>query len=417
MREMKDSGVKSIGKIPTCWCTRKFKTLAKLCNGREVSSDEGTIPVYGSGGIFKYTDKPLYSGESLLLGRKGTIDNPMIVDGEFWTVDTMFYTSAFQNVLGKYMYYCFKGAVDYGFYKSGSVLPSMTQTEINGISLPYPSLPEQRRIADYLDIACGKVDALIANQQAQIEKLKAYKQSLITEVVTHGLDPDAPMKDSGVEWIGQIPEGWEVSRVGLHYNIILGKMLCPSQINKTYTLEPYFCAANVHFGDVNMDELKEMWFSPEEKQTYKVLMGDMLIVEGGAGAGGCAIIEKSTGALVQNSIMIVRSKSQADNRYLRYWIESLVKRKYLDVVCNKATIPHFTKEKLARTVMPLNSFAEQQQIADYLDSKCAKIDALIAIKQKKIEKLTEYKKSLIYEYVTGKKSPPQRLALSEGEPY
>ena len=101
--------------------------------------------------------------------------------------------------------------------------------------------------------------------------------------------------------------------------------------------------------------------------------------------------------------MIVRSKSQNDNRYLCYWIESLVKRKYLDVVCNKATIPHFTKDKLARTFFPLCSIEEQSAIADYLDAQCAKIDALIALKQQKIDRLGQYKKSLIYEYVTGKK--------------
>ena len=88
MREMKDSGVASIGTIPTDWSIRKFKTLAKLCNGREVCAEGGDVPVYGSGGVFKWTNKPLHTGESLLMGRKGTIDNPMLVNGSFWTVDT-----------------------------------------------------------------------------------------------------------------------------------------------------------------------------------------------------------------------------------------------------------------------------------------------------------------------------------------
>ena len=132
----------------------------------------------------------------------------------------------------------------------------------------------------------------------------------------------------------------------------------------------------------------------------------MLIVEGGAGAGGCAIVQHPTDALVQNSVMIVRSIHGTDNRFLRYWIESMVKRGYLDVVCNKATIPHYTKEKLAKTIVPVIPQKEQVQIADYLDEKCSQIDRLISIKQSKIEKLEQYKRSLIYEYVTGKKEVP-----------
>ena len=211
------------------------------------------------------------------------------------------------------------------------------------------------------------------------------------------------MKDSGVEWIGEIPKEWGISRVGLHYSIILGKMLCPQQLDSTYSLEEYFCAANVHFGEICTTELKKMWFSPTEKEQYHIEVGDMLIVEGGAGAGGCAIVQHATSALAQNSIMIIRSQHKSDNRYLCYFIESLVKRGYIDVICNKATIPHFTKEKLSKTQFPVCSQEDQILISDYLDKKCSKIDRLISLKQAKIEKLEQYKKSLIYEYVTGKK--------------
>ena len=179
--------------------------------------------------------------------------------------------------------------------------------------------------------------------------------------------------------------------------------MCPKPADDSYTLEPYYCAANVHFGNICSDELKKMWFSPYEKELYHVEVGDVLIVEGGAGAGGCAVVQQPTETLVQNSVMIVRNKSNSDNRYLRYWVESLVGRGYIEVVCNKATIPHFTKEKLSRTVYPVMSPQEQVQIADFLDKKCSQIEQLISLKESKIEKLQQYKRSLIYEYVTGKK--------------
>lgn len=163
----------------------KFKYFAVLSNGKEIESDGGDIPVYGSGGIFKYTNKPLFTGVSLLMGRKGSIDNPMLVDGSFWTVDTMFYTSEIKNnVLPKFLYYAVKEGIDYSYYKSGSVLPSMTQGEINNILLPSPSLEEQAKIIEILDLKCSQIDKSLAVKNSKIEKLNNYKKSLIYEYVT-----------------------------------------------------------------------------------------------------------------------------------------------------------------------------------------------------------------------------------------
>ena len=211
-----------------------------------------------------------------------------------------------------------------------------------------------------------------------------------------------PMKDSGIEWIGKIPEGWRTSRVGLHYDIVLWKMLCSEQATPQHTLGRYYCAANVHFGEISPeDELKEMWFSEAEKQSYGIKEGDLLVVEGGAGAGGCAIASRIQGEVyIQNSILRVRAKEGNDNRYLRYYIESMVKRNYIDIVCNKATIPHFTKDKLGAIPYIVMSLAEQQAIADYLDEKCAAIDKLIDNQKAQIEKMKEYKQSVITEAIT-----------------
>ena len=166
--------------------TPKFKNLATLSNGREIEEDGGDIPVYGSGGIFKYTKRPLFEGISLLTGRKGTIDNPMLVNGAFWTVDTMFYTSSInlKRVLPEYLFYAFKGCCNFGFYKSGSVLPSMTQSQINNITIPLPTLEEQRKILAILQVKTGKIDSLLSLLNRNIEKLNSYKKSLIYEYVT-----------------------------------------------------------------------------------------------------------------------------------------------------------------------------------------------------------------------------------------
>ena len=146
-----------------------------------------------------------------------------------------------------------------------------------------------------------------------------------------------------------------------------------------------------------------MFFNKTEKETYQVQKGDLLVVEGGAGAAGSCVLKTDLpNTYIQNSIMIVRPKQGIDIRYIHYFEFSLAKKGYVDYVCNKATIPHFTKDKLSSMPIPLPPLSEQQAIASYLDEKCADIDSLIVLKQKKIEKLKDYKKSVVYEAVTGK---------------
>ena len=181
---MKDSGNEWIGFIPTEWNVCRFKNVITIANGKEIEVDGGEIPVYGSGGIFKYTDRPLFTGSSLLLGRKGTIDKPMLVNGSFWTVDTMFYTSEIRNIDEKFLFYCAKTLINFDFYKSGSVLPSMTQTELNNIYITYPDIKTQKEIALFLDNKCAEIDTLISIKQKKIDDLNEYKKSLIYEYVT-----------------------------------------------------------------------------------------------------------------------------------------------------------------------------------------------------------------------------------------
>lgn len=429
MREMKDSGVEWIGEIPKEWHLAETKFLFSIFSGAtpkselaenwdgEISwitpADYKTCDVYVSKGKrnlsnagFQSCSTSLIPINSLIFSKRAPIGAVAINTCELCTNQGCLscVNRDVANIDIKYFYYLMAIATEqYELFGSGTTFKEISSTNFAKFLLTYPPIVEQKSIAKFLDYKCAQIDALIANQQTQIEKLKAYKQSLITEVVTKGLDPDVPMKDSGVEWIGKIPNKWRISRIGLHYSIVLGKMLCPRQTDSTYTLEKYFCAANVHFGEICTDELKEMWFSPTEKKQYHIETGDMLIVEGGAGAGGCAIVQSSTSALAQNSIMIVRNSRGTDNRYLCYFIESLVKRGYIDIICNKATIPHFTKEKLSKTQFPVCSQEDQILISDYLDKKCSKINRLISLKQARIEKLEQYKKSLIYEYVTGKR--------------
>lgn len=180
--------------------------------------------------------------------------------------------------------------------------------------------------------------------------------------------------------------------------------------NETDTLFPYICAKDVHFDGIDVSDLKTMYFSQSEMEQYGVLKGDMLIVEGGAGAGNCSILReevKKTG--IQNSIMIVRSNDDALNDYICYFMSSIVRKGYVDFITNVATIPHFTKEKVSRTNIPLPPLSEQHSIVSYLDDKCGKIDKMLEGKQKQIELLAEMKQRIIADAVTRGLNPDVKM--------
>mgnify|MGYP002608390538 CR=1 FL=1 len=424
-RKMKDSGIEWIGEIPEGWEVIPAKFLFKNSDIRRIADDE-QLTSSQQFGIISQKDYTELTGSKVVLANKGLADWKHVEPFDFIISLRSFQGGLeMSEITGCITWHyivlkpCHKICSYYykWLFKSDSYIRALQRTcsfirdgqdlrYSNFIQVPLfePPLAEQEKIADYLNAECFRIDAMLTKTRTSIEEYKKLKQAVITQAVTKGVRGERGMKDSGNPWFGQIPTDWKLSRVGLHFSIILGKMLCNAPLNDTYTLEPYYCAADVHFDGVADGERKKMWFSPIEKDLYIVSVGDLLVVEGGAGAGGSAIVEKQdSDTYVQNSIMIVRSKGNADSRYLRYLLEFLVKQGYIDVVCNKATIPHFTKDKLSCVPFCLCPAGEQKEIADHLDAKCAEIDRLIAKKEQLVKELESYKKSLIYEVVTGKR--------------
>lgn len=422
MRKLEDSGIEWIGEIPADWTLQRGKTIfaQRLTKGNQSEILLAATQKYGM----------LPQSEV-----EGVVQVKEDADlQQFRTVHKKDFVISLRSFQGGFEYSQYEGVCSPAYqvfynttpichdyyrllFKSDGFIQKMNSMTV-GIRegkniqysdfanslIPVPPINQQHRIADYLDRKCSQIDAIIARQQEVIEKLKVYKLSIITEAVTKGLNPDVPMKNSGVEWIGEIPQFTTVTCARHLYEIILGKMLSPVPKNEEDTLESYFCAANIHFSDIDYDNLKTMWFSKEERRNYLVSLGDLLIVEGGAGAGGAHIVEKSVeNCYIQNSIMIARSKSSVSNKWLYYTLYSLVNREYIDFVCNKATIPHFTKDKLGNTPVVFFPREIEKSIIVFLDKKCSNIDKLIFQKKRVIEQLTAYKKSLIYEVVTGKK--------------
>ena len=211
----RESGVDWIGQVPEHWKKMPFKRVASICNGhdyKEVENADGAYPVIGSGGEFARASAFMFNGESVLLGRKGTIDKPLYINGPFWAVDTMFYTKIADNAFPKFVYYNAL-TIPFGLYSTNTALPSMAGEDLSSHVIAAPDFEEQKAIATGVDRETTRIDALITKKTRFIELLKEKRHALIDHAVTKGLNSEAPIRNSGVEWLGEIPAQWEVRRM------------------------------------------------------------------------------------------------------------------------------------------------------------------------------------------------------------
>lgn len=419
MREMKDSGIDWIGNIPEIWSINKIKYIVQSRSVKyrlsKVGNYIGLENVESSSGHYvksetEYVDA-FYDGceaGDLLYGKLRPNLAKVLISpykscctGEFEIISS--------SLVGKkfLQYYMlteeFTQAATQLTY--GAKMPRVNWDDVKEFKIAYPNANEISTIVSFLDSKCSEIDSLAADIQAQIDTLEQYKRSVITEAVTKGLDKNVPMKDSGIEWIGEIPKSASISKVKYEYNIVLGKMV--SKGNDGSLGDNYLCAANIRWSGVNTDINRKMYFSPSEKIQYLLEKNDVLIMEGGATAGTtCIYREEFEPCYIQNSVIRCRAKDKTTNAFLYYWMVAVNSVGYIDQVKSVATIPHFTKEKVSATPIVTFPAKETTEIITYLDNKCAEIDNIISSKQKQLSVLADYKKSLIYEYVTGKKEVP-----------
>lgn len=295
------------------------------------------------------------------------------------------------------------------FYKFGhGIVDDLWTTgwqEMKKIDIPVPSLPEQQRIADFLDSKCSEIDALTKDIEHQIETLEEYKKAVITETVTKGLDSDVPMKDSGVEWIGEIPENWDVKQVKyLSKKVEKGNGITKEQVFVDGDIE---C---VRYGEIysKYDNSFSSCHSHTNEKTISSPkpfgFGDILC------AGTGELIEeigKNIVYLGNNKCLaggdIVLVKHYQEPRFLNYALNSSYSQAQKSCGKLKLKVVHISGFEIENIKLAIPNYEMQKEIADYLDSACADANSIIADKRKQLETLAEYKKSLIYEYVTGKK--------------
>ncbi len=293
-------------------------------------------------------------------------------------------------------------------YLSKNIRYSLTYDEFAALGIVAPKYEEQQAIADFLDKKCDEIDKMIAIQEKFIEELKAYKQSVITETVCRGLNPNVPMKDSGSLWIGSIPTHWELTRIGdigeykkgPFGSAITLDMFVPkgdktikvyeqqNAIRKDWRLGYYY--------------IDESYFNTHLKG-FEVLPNDLIVSCAGTIGEVYQLPADIERGIINQALMRMRISKSINLSYFLYIFDLILKGEAERSSNGTAikNIPPFSVFK--KILFPLPPLFEQQEIANYLDKKCSEIDKLISIKQQKIEELKDYRKSLIYEYVTGKK--------------
>ena len=424
---MKNSGIEWIGEIPDVWNLIKVGSIFQCRNEKVNDTDYPPLSV-SKGGVVPQMDSVAKTDAND--NRKLVLQNDFVINsrsdrkqscgystlnGSVSLINTVLYTINDKIILPYYTDYLMK---NYGFaeefYRWGhGIVADLWTTrwqEMKSIVLPIPSIDMQQKIADYLDKKCAAVDKLIENQQAQIEKLKEYKQSVITEAVTKGLDPSAPLKDSGVECIGEIPTKWIVRP--LKYLFSFDKGLPITKADLTPNGIKVISYGQIHAKYNKSASIDEQLyrFVPEKylktNSNSLVQKGDFIFADTSediAGSGDFIYIDKNDVIFAGYHSITLKHKLKSENKYLAYlFMSNEWKNQIQSRVCG-IKVYSISRGMIAKTSVLLPPLKEQQQIADYLDKKCAEIDKLISIKQQKIETLTEYKKSLIYEYVTGKK--------------
>ena len=421
MRNMRDSGVEWIGEIPCEWKVSATKHLFSIYSGATPKSeydenwdgnivwitpaDYKTADVYVSSGRRNLSEKGLGScsatlipANSLIFSKRAPIGAVAINSRELCTNQgciSCVVKEANDDVV-KFYYYVMSIATEYyELLGSGTTFKEISATNFSNFVLPHPSAEIQQRITALLDEKCSHVDTLITNVQAQIEKLKTYKQSVITEVVTKGLDSSVPMKDSEVEWIGEIPQSWTTIRV---------KQLLKERRERSVDGLEEPLSMSQKLGLVPTSMLDTIPNMASSFVGAKLAYVDDLVFNKLKAHLGVFSVSKYDG-LVSPDYAVYYSTGKVHLKYLEYLFKtpqciSEFRKRSTGIA---AGLTRLYTDGLFAIECPFPSMEDQIAIVEFLNTKCEQIDQLIAIKQKKIDKLNEYKKSLIYEYVTGKK--------------
>lgn len=403
-RKMRDSGIPWIGEVPEGWEFSKIKYHCTMKSGDNITaldiSDNGEYPVYGGNGLRGFYKIYNKNGNHILIGRQGALaGNVHLVNGKFWATDHAVIVTLKNDVFINYFFRMLESMNLNQYAFDTAAQPGLSVSRIMNLNIVLPNLKEQHRIADFLGSKCSEIDTLIENLRARMESAKEYKKAVITKAVTKGLDKDAKMKDSGVEWIGEIPEGWKVVRFK-HIASIKSNLVQPDKYMKYPQIAPD-----------NIEKDTGRLLSHQTVEESGVISGNHLFYR------GQILYSKIRPNLNKLTVAPFDGLCSADMYPIEsklptlFMVYSMLSTYFVSqvslIIQDRVKMPKINQEELGEIKVAVPSQQEMLTIADYLDSKCSEIDALLQNYEYQIATLEEYKKSLIYEYVTGKKEVPE----------
>ena len=428
MRQMKDSGIEWIGQIPEEWKVGRLKNMFILypyvkTNSVDSNFDVTFLPMENiKKGFYidnerKFSDYTssynIFKNDDILLAKvTPCFENGNIAIAKnlkngigFGTSEIFVIRSSGTNV--KFIFYYLQGE----HFRQRAIatmtgaggLKRISPTFMKNETAVIPPLDEQQRIADYLDAQCARIDETMELVRQSKEKLRAYKLSLITEAVTKGLDPDVPMKDSGVPWIGEIPAEWEVNALSSVTTNIQNGYVGPTRNLFFDDGVPYIQSLHIKDGKILFEKNKYYVSNQWGNSHPKIYEDDILFVQTGD-IGQIAIVRNEYSGCNCHALIIASpNKNIIFPDFLLYFFMGYTGQYQIHTQKTGALLPHLNSTKLKSSLILRPPLPEQQRIAAYLDEKCARIDALLAEKDELLDKLAEYKKSLIFECVTGKR--------------
>lgn len=394
--EYKASGIDWLGDIPSHWEISKYKYHADSRMGITILKEqmvENGLPIYSAtqdDSILGYTNNRsllLHSGDFVIPARGNSIGYVTKVSFDEATCSqTTICSTNFRNICIDYLLFCCKCFKKDWFFFVDTAIPQITVSQVDNNILPLPSVAEQEAIAAYLDEQTGRIDALIEQKQKQVEDIRAYRTSLITETVTHGLNPDAPLRPSGIDWLGDIPEHWQ----RLRFKYFLDQITSPSTAIRKVALE------NIESQTGRYIETN----SEFEGDGVGFILGDIVYGKLRPYLKKVWLAEFEGNAI--GDFFVYRAKENANNNYIKWLFLTEDFTSIVNQSTNGAKMPRVSSDFIKDLDFFLPPIEEQETIAAYLDDVMGKVDALISELTKQIDELTEYKQAVITEAVTGK---------------
>ncbi len=409
-RKMKDSGIEWIGEIPEGWEVVPVKRLCTMQAGKNLTSEqiaaEGTYPVYGGNGIRGFFSDYNCDGQFLTVGRQGALcGNVHKINGKVWATEHAVITTPSSYTILDFLYYLLIGMDLNQYVSSTAAQPGLAVGTLLNLKTCYPcSTLEQTQISNYLNAKCSEIDIMLSKTRSSIEEYKKLKQAVITQAVTKGVRGEREMKDNEVEWIGKVPKEWDVRKLkAVSARINVGVVIRPSEYFDDNGTVPFLRGINVKEYTISSENM--VYISQTSNRALsksQVHTGDILIVRDGNIGASCVVPSCYNGANVV-SMVIATPNNNCDSRFLCYSLNSEVGKTQFTLTKIGSALTHTSVSAVSDILSPVPSREEQYEIADYLDAKCAEIDGLIAKKEQLVKELESYKKSLIYEVVTGKR--------------